>query len=285
MLRVPPSPAEAGSVVSSMNIPSCPNVLMQLHRELQKDDFDLNLVSKHILADVGLSAALLKTVNAPSMGLRHKVQSVQQAVSVIGATRLASLASGVMLRQVFAAGPNAVTLERFWDASHKRAQVMSRLANDFPGIKPDVAYTFGLFMDCGIAVLMQRFPDYKQTLAVANTDPHRMFTEVEEGAHQVNHVTVGYWLARSWHLDAPLSEAIRYHHDYDILEEGNSTTSDGCRQLAAFGLIAEHLIQSCSGRNQTVEWQKAGVRAMQYLGVSQDELDDLRTDVRDVISA
>jgi HD-like signal output (HDOD) protein len=86
---------------------------------------------------------------------------------VLGSRVLSSLVAGFALRSSIN-GP--VRLDRFWDSSIRVAQLAARLTKEFRGVAADHAYTFGLFHDCGIAVLLQRFPDYRDTLQLANAD-------------------------------------------------------------------------------------------------------------------
>lgn len=273
------SAAEAQAVLPAIEIPSCPAVLIQLNNLLRDDDADFRVVSSVLMADVGLAATVLKLANSPALKLPSKVSSIQQALSVLGVTRVMSMVSGIVLRQALAGGQGS--MERFWDTSARRAMLMSKLARSFPGISSDLAYTFGLFMDCGIAVLIQKFPNYKQTLAIANAAVSQRFTEIEEAAHQINHASVGYWLARSWHLDKDLAEAIRFHHEYEVLAEDGSGLSPRTRHLVAFGLLSEHLIQAITGLNHTVEWNKGAPYVKAYLGLTDDEIKELIMEVRE----
>ena len=41
---------------------------------------------------------------------------------------------------------------------------------------PDDAYTYGLFRDCGIPILMKKFPGYVDVLKAANAETEKGFT-------------------------------------------------------------------------------------------------------------
>ena len=67
---------------------------------------------------------------------------------------------------------------RFWDASARKARLSAWLAYklDIPGFHSEDAYTFGLFHDCGIPILMMRFPHCKEMLGQANRNTQTEFT-------------------------------------------------------------------------------------------------------------
>ena len=159
---------EAEKIIKSIAIPPRPAVILKVMEERNRPEPDLGRVARLIGGDVGLSAAMMKTVNSPFYGLRNKVGSVQHAVSMLGLSSVTNVATALSLRSSLA-GSKAVPMERFWDTSSQIAMISAHAASSLPGVSQEQAYTFGLFRDCGIPVLMQKFPDYKDTLRAANT--------------------------------------------------------------------------------------------------------------------
>ena len=68
---------EAERVVRSIQLPPCPAILTKLVREMRLDEPDLKRFDALISSDVGLAAALLKTVNSPFYGLQRKATSIR----------------------------------------------------------------------------------------------------------------------------------------------------------------------------------------------------------------
>ena len=68
------------------------------------------------------------------------------------------------------------------------------------GVRADDAYTYGLFRDCGIVILLRRYPAYQGILAGANLDRDMPFTAVEQAALPTDHTVVGCLLAQNWWL-------------------------------------------------------------------------------------
>lgn len=273
---------ELERVALSVGIPPRPGILAELSIEAKKDDPDFQHIEKLVSTDVGLSATLLKTINSPFYGLRNKVSSVKQAISILGLTTLSRIVTGMALRNSFSAGTQ-LSMERFWDASAKVALVSAHIAKQLPGVNKDEAYTFGLFQDCGIPVLMQRFPAYKQTLGLANQSVTIKFTEIEDNAHGTNHGTIGYLLAKSWSLPDTITKAIRFHHEHAMLGEKQDVLPHESQNLVALALVAERAIQLHSGLNQTAEWIKGGPAVLAHLGLLQAEFDDMVEDIKQTL--
>ncbi|MHB9119371.1 MAG: HDOD domain-containing protein [Burkholderiales bacterium] len=273
---------ELERVALSVGIPPRPGVLIELSAEAKKDEPDFQHIEKRVSADVGLSAALFKTINSPFYGLRNKATTVKQAINLLGLSALLRMITGMALRNSFA-GTNQISMERFWDASAKVALVTSYIAKQLPGMIRDEAYTFGLFQDCGIPVLMQRFPAYKETLGLANQSVSRKFTEIEDEIHGTNHATIGFLLAKSWRLPETVTKAIRFHHEHAMLVGEQDDLPVESQNLVALALLAERAIQLHSGRSQTAEWVKGGPLVLAHLGLSDAEFNEIEEEIKQIL--
>ena len=266
------------ALLKSISIPPCPAVVAALMTEMRREDGDIARVGRLLSGDVSLSASVLKTVNSPFFGLRSKVTSVPQAVGILGLKNITSIVTGLALQRALSA--KGLNLERFWERSGLHAMACARMARHLFGVGREDAYTFGLFHDCGIPVLMQRFPDYKATLAEANNSG-KPFVKVESDRHATSHVVVGAILARNWQLPDLVCEAIRLHHDPEVILGQAREVSEQVRALVCVSLIADKIAAEFLGFETEVEWEIYGDDALAYLGFAQDDLDDIRGEVAD----
>jgi HD-like signal output (HDOD) protein len=277
-LAVPPIDTELlSALVRDIGIPPRPQLLERLHAELMRDEPRQDMLVQLASYDVAVAAALLKVANARWPGVPRAAGTLRRAFEQLGNQRCIAILSALVLRKVLPVrGPS---LERFWDVAHRRSLAMSWLARHHGVVEPDVAHTFGLFCDVGIAVLIQRFeqPSYRVTLAEANLG-RRPFTEVERARHGTDHAVVGAALAHSWGVSAEIVEAVRLHHDYRVFA---SAEAPRVRHLIALALVAERCIQRQQGRNRHGEWERGGARALLVLGAHQRDFDawcdELRT--------
>lgn len=273
-----PRPTEVDSLfersVIDVGIPPCPVILERFMTEADKDEPDYHRLAGIIGTDVGLSAGLIKTANSPYFGMRQRVRSVNEALAVLGLNTASRAVAGIVLRNAF---PLVQNLERFWDASARIARLSGWLAQqlEMRGLHADDAYTFGLFRDCGIPVLLGRFPDYETLLAAANNETVRGFTDIEDAALPTNHAMVGCILAQSWWLPEEICLAIRNHHDLAALESASSPLPMLSRRLIATSQLAEHILQQQLGLSLTHEWPKLGEACLQILELDAEHLEAL----------
>jgi HD-like signal output (HDOD) protein len=266
----------AAKILGGVAIPPRPEALTAVQQESQRPEPDLARLARCIAGDVGLAAAVLKTINSPYYGLSRRIVNVDQAVSLLGLRNIGVLVTGFCLRSNLPSG----SMERFWDSATRQAAIMSYLARTLGCAGRDEAHLYGLFHDCGIPILMQRFPDYKQTLAAANKERERSFTDVEDARHSTNHAVVGALLANNWGLAPELREATRLHHDLTLF---SSQQPPAILNLVALGILAEFIESGYSRLNGGSEWLKLGEAVMTHLMLDEGQLETLRREACDVL--
>lgn len=265
----------AEKILKSIRIPPCPDVVVALMDELRQEDVDFAKLVKLISGDVGLAATMIKMANSPFFALRNKVSSIQQAVSVLGLKNLTQIVRGSALQK--ALGGDKIAMERFWERSNLTAVVASRMAGELQDVTREDAYSLGLFHDCGIPILMQQFPDYKEKLAASNQSAD-LVINIEDKHYATNHAVVGNMLSRNWCLPEHISQAILVHHDHSIYTQpGERSTPEVCT-LVAITQVAEHIATAFLGRPDDAEWLVSGQLAQDHLGISSEELEDITED-------
>lgn len=270
------STEETKKLLAGVVIPPRPVVVTAVMEERGRDAPNLRRVAQLISGDVGLSAAVMKTINSPLYGLRRQISSIDQAVNLLGMKNIGALVMGLALR-------NAVPskgLDRFWDSAARTALVASHLAHTLGCADKEEAHLFGLFHDCGIPLLMQRFPNFRETLQLANNASDRAFTDVEDSRHGTNHTVVGSLLATNWHLPEHLRDAIRLHHDPSVFQSNHRSE---VLNLIAIGHLAEHIESTFSRLSGDSEWDKIERSIMEQLMLSADRLAELIRDAYELL--
>lgn len=260
-------------VLKENGIPSRPAILDRIHVEMDRAEPDLNLLSLIVSADVALAGGLISIANSPYFGFHGRVRSVNEALVVLGLDVACSGIACLILRKLF---PVTLPLERFWDASASIARLSGWLAQQEElglDVAASDAYTFGLFRDCGIAVLLHRFPYYHEVLLQANAEKTLAFTQVEEMQCPTNHTIIGNLLAQNWWLPEHICTGIRVHHDYTILKKDDTTElPKSTRELMVIAQFAEHIYQHHTNLSESQEWEKSKELCMERLGIGEDKL-------------
>lgn len=266
-------------LVRNLTIPPRPDVVALLFEEMSRDEPDFARISRHIAADVGLAAAMLKAANSPAFGLPRKVSSIQHAIEFLGIRQVSGIATGLVIRHTLSG--KGGDHQHFWVAAEKCAQICARTARSLRGIPVDEAYTFGLFHDCGIPLLSRHFPRYDDTLAKAQQGDGASFTLTEEGDVGTHHGAVGYFLARSWQLPNHFCRAILWHHDIEVFADQD--IADPVRNLIGLVHLAEHILGLVMFDTPTAEWARFETPVMRHFGLSDEDFINLVDDAAEAI--
>ncbi|HEF4758933.1 HDOD domain-containing protein [Pseudomonas baetica] len=267
-------------------MPAQPQIMVDLQMEQYMPDPDLDVIAKLISQDPGLSGSLLKIVNSPYYGLSNKIASIQRAVNLLGSRSIINLINAQSIKGEMN-DETIVTLNRFWDTAQDVAMTCLTLAKRVGVQAGDEAYALGLFHDCGVPLMLQRFPDYMTVLeqAYANAGPDCRVVDTENKAFNTNHAVVGYYTAKSWRLPDHVSAAIANHHNALAIFSDESSRNSSLKNLLAILKMAEHICASyrvLGSQTEDHEWNSIGHLVLDYVGLSDYDFETLKQTIRDL---
>ena len=273
-------------VLQGISVPPQPQIMVDLQMEQVMPKPDLRAIAKLIGQDPGLSGALLKLVNSPFFGLANRIASIQQAVNLLGCNSVINLINAQSIRGELT-DEAIVTLNRFWDTAQDVAMTCLTLAKRIGYHSPDEAYTLGLFHNCGIPLMIKRFPDYMAVLeeGYASATDERRVVDTENRLLNTNHAVVGYYTAKSWNLPLHLCEAIASHHNALAIFTEDASRDAQLKTLLAILKMAEHICEShrvLGSQDQDHEWQSIEQLVLEYVGLSEYDFENLRESIRDL---
>lgn len=273
------------SVLQGISVPPQPQIMVDLQMEQVMPDPDLRTIARLISQDPGLSGALLKTVNSPFFGLANRIASIQQAVNLLGSRSVINLINAQSIRGELS-DTAIVTLNRFWDTAQDVAMASLTLAKRIGHPAPDEAYTLGLFHNCGIPLMLTRFPNYMDVLedAYASASAETRLTDIENSVFSTNHAVVGYFVARSWKLPLHLCEAIANHHNAMSLFDDKWSDAK-LKTLLAILKMAEHICachRVLGDQSHDHEWAAVAQQVLEYVGLSEYDFDYLKGSIREL---
>ena len=270
--------AQIGHLLRGLEIPPCPAVLADLSAEMKRADTSAARIANLISKDVALAGGVLKIANSPLFASGRRITSVSEALTMLGFKNVFNMVINQLLRKTLVTSELPMRMDRFWDSSAHNARVCAELAGTLRGISRDVAYSFGLFHDCGMPILMRRFADYKDTLKLANEADGRVFTDVEDERHGTNHAVIGYLMARNWALPESVAQAILVHHDYAVFDV-DAHLPEETLVLVAINVLAERVTGMFLRSSDDRDWQRGKGGVGRFLGMNEGELNDLVEDL------
>ncbi len=273
-------------VLQGISVPPQPQIMVDLQMEQYMPDPDLEVIARLIAQDPGLSGALLKIVNSSYYGLSNKIASIQRAVNLLGSRSVINLINALSIKGEMN-DDTIVTLNRFWDTAQDVAMTCLTLAKRTGSQAIDEAYALGLFHDCGVPLMLKRFPDYMTVLeqAYANAGPDCRVVDTENNAFNTNHAVVGYYTAKSWRLPEHVTDAIANHHNALAIFSDESSRNPVLKNLLAILKMAEHICSSYRVLgNQSIdhEWDAIGHLVLDYVGLSDYDFESMKLSIREL---
>ncbi len=257
-----------------VGIPPCPAILTRLVKEMRAEEPDFRRVAQLIGADVGLAATMLKTVNSPFYGLRAKATTVQQAVTLLGLRNITQIVTGLLLANAFPVAQSRL-MAKFWRDSVRVAYAAAHLAAHIRVGDRQDAYTFALFRDIGIPVMLRRHRGYETFFGSALATADMTLPELEGEQFGVTHSELGAQLARSWLLPESLCDGIAVHHQYHAWQRRLTEEAPAALVLPALAFVAERLCAEALRTELPMEWALGGASALGMLGLREDDLPPL----------
>lgn len=258
---------------NGIKIPPQPAILTEIEQVLGQSQVHIGDVAALVARDAGLAAMVYKIIGSPVYGVRKPAESLEKAISVIGLKQMANIIKCAALRNTL--GDSTRDFEWFWDHSTDIAQLASIIAwklRAVCNIFPDQAYMAGLFQECGVPILMQRFPDYGKAfrLSAGKTGPG---LAQENLLFKTDHCVTGFLLARHWRLPDFICQAVRFHHDIPSTEH-KATTMVAILQMAAH-------IHNVYARNPDSAWENDCPQVLEELGISAEGLKEFEEEIYD----
>jgi len=256
------------------NLPSLPTVAARVAGETQGEGASVKEVSDLIEKDMALSAKILQVVNSSLYGFTREIDSVEDAVGLMGFKQVGKLALGISVvssfpqKEIF-----GFSYSDFWESSVSNAVAATVTASQLKPYSDNGLFPTALLQDIGTCVLVRHAPlAYRNAIGLSQErNTHAVLAEKE--VLGTDHAEVGAYLAEQWNLPQTLQTAIRHHHftefgldlAKDVGLNGESTT------VKLVNLMTDVMFEEDGER-------KMGSlvdRAMVQLGLNQKQIDSI----------
>jgi putative nucleotidyltransferase with HDIG domain len=193
-------------------IPVVPAVYAKLVEAVDDASSSLATIAKIVEQDGALASKVLQSVNSSFFGVGRRINSIAQAVSLLGVRLLRSLVLSQEILRPLATAPNGLGFDP--DAEHDHALQVARIARRL-AVTPagaEEAAIAGLLHDVGKLLLYAYLPEQARAaidLAAAKAIPRH---DAEREILGVSHAEVGAYLLGLWGLPHTVVEAVAYHH-------------------------------------------------------------------------
>ena len=204
-------------------IPTLPTIVFKLNQHLQNPETSIAKVSETIEKDQAMALKILMLVNSAFYGFRSKVSDIKNAVVLLGFN---AVRNAIISVSVINALPKTLLFQDFemidfWKHSLSVAVTSKSIAQKSGLDSPDNCFVGGLLHDVGKVIMAQYFTEDFIKVWTRMQNEYLPFYDAEQQELPVDHTKIGAYLADRWQLPRGLTDAIRWHHDYQP-ENGNA---------------------------------------------------------------
>ncbi|MDR0760670.1 MAG: HDOD domain-containing protein [Treponema sp.] len=204
----------ASKIVENVNsLPQFPDNIIAVQRLINDPRSEMTDIARKISMDPALTADLLKIVNSAQYMAAKKVDSISEAVKMVGMRGLKNLLYSYGTQKLL--GDDTLDKKQLWEHSYKTAFYAYNLVKNFQKDRNllEDAYVAGILHDMGKIIFSNVHPDLlaqiKNFCAAKNLPP----STFEDMAAGMNHAEIGALVSEKWNFPECLICAIRFHHD------------------------------------------------------------------------
>ncbi len=190
-------------------LPSAPQAVLQLVKTFEDDDAHVDDIVECIEADPVILAKLLRLTNSPMYFRGRPIETANEAVRLLGQTKVRALVIGLIARDSFPGLPEKV-LQQFWAFSSTTAE-LSRFIAGLIAADEDAVYTGALLHMIGELVMRIGMPK-----EMAALDTRADVLSLTRGGAEVakfgySYAEVGSALTREWKLPDRIVRIVSNH--------------------------------------------------------------------------
>lgn len=187
-------------------LPTLPEVALRVRDTLEDESSGMSEVAKVITSDAALSARLIQVSNSPLLRAARAIESVEAAVTRMGANMTRNLVTSIVMEQMFQATSDATDkrLRELWEHSTQVAALSHALATQFTKLKGDQALLAGLVHDIGALPILTMAEDVPELL-----NDEKLLDSIISKAH----TTVGEAILKKWNFSEDIIAVASEHEN------------------------------------------------------------------------
>ncbi len=266
-------------VLNSLDLPVLPMVANKVMKVASNPDSTASLLGLVISRDEALASRVLRIANSAFYGVSRKINTISEAVTIIGFDGIKNLALALSMRGVYKSF--GLLEQLLWDHSVGVA-ITAQLAAAHVHVKQkEEVFMAGLLHDVGKVILLnQEKEKYTRVIQMVYNDDFT-FTAAEEEVFGFNHAIVGSLVIKKWNFPDFLVSIARYHNDIPSYKDGDSYIS----LMLALVNFADLLCNKLGiGRRRPQEGiDIMSCACIKVLKFSQEQVDDLQEEIPQIL--
>ncbi len=257
----------------STRIEPVPQVIHQLMDLAEDPDVPTSEITELIVYEPVVTANLLKLANSAAFGFKRKIDSIFDAVVLMGLKRVVALALLSSATQSLKSAHHGYGLEegQLWKQSVSCALMASNIADQVDASIKHIVFTAALLKDIGVIVMDRHMRSAVDQIRQAIQDEGLDLVTAERRTLGIDHADLGGRIAKAWNFSDVLAATIHHHH---LTDQMPSVPPETAMVYLADSMCSMSGINTelfCTGSNHHDRMQK-------QLGLSESQANRIMSD-------
>ena len=195
------------------DLPTLPTAAIEALRIANDLNASAQSLERAIAADIGLAARILQVANSPLFGMSRTIESIRDAVVLLGTRRVRSIASAASLAPVFSVHAGGVICgDHLWSHGLAVAMWTQRVGKHIGYPHLEHVFTAGLMHDVGVIVLASCLGREYEMIVSCARDSGMELESLEMEFLGTDHARLAATMCAKWMLSPRLTQLISRHH-------------------------------------------------------------------------
>jgi len=201
-------------VQGTLQVASLPTVYVKIDEALNSANCSNQYLVDILSEDTALSARLLRLANSAMFNFPSKIDSVSQAITIIGTQQLRALVLASSVIKLFKDIPaELINMEMFWRHSIACAVSARIIASLRRAANIEYFFLAGLLHDIGRLIMFKEVPTEIAMAMQQAKQTKQLLFKVEKEILNFDHAKLGGMLLKEWKLPAQLIDSTAFHHN------------------------------------------------------------------------
>lgn len=210
------------NILNIQEFATLPQVTTKVLQYLEREDFNFKDLAKLIEADPALSIKLIKVANSPMFATRAEIDSIQQAVQILGMNRVANLVLAVSIFSKFVILENSKLVDyvnKFWWHSSCTGIVAKSISKKLGLNFNEKEFIIGLLHDIGkLAMLQYKSDAYIKVIELIDYD-YEDPLKASLKFFDCNHIDVTNAILEKWNMPKDFIRVVS--RDFEKCKDNN----------------------------------------------------------------
>lgn len=214
-------------IKESERIEPVPQVIHQLMDLVDDPEVPVSDITELILYEPVVTANLLKLANSAAFGFKKKVDSVHDAVVLLGLKQVVEIVLLNSVARPLKSAQQGYGLEegQLWKQSVSCALMASAIAESIEAPAKHIIFTAALLKDIGVIVLDRHMGHSMEKIRDAMQADNLNLVAAERQVWGLDHAQLGGRIADNWNFSKVLVNTIQNHHLSDDVADIPKTTA------------------------------------------------------------